>query len=192
MNDALIKILPNMKKFDAYINDVKKDNFPITISGLGASQKVHLMYATHFYAEKPMLIVTYNDIQLRKIIDDMKFFNDDEVLVFPKKEVVYYDIDTMNKDATMDRISVYTKLYNSEAKVILTTIEALMQKTISKDKLFSKVIQLEVGKSFELETLKEELVYLGYERTDMVSRKRRIYSKRWNYRCVSAYYKKSY
>ena len=172
MNDALIKIMPKMKKFDAYINDVKKDNFPITVSGLGSSQKVHLMYATRFYTEKPILIVTYNDIMLRKIIDDMKFFSDDEILIYPKKEVIYYDIDTMNKDTTMDRISVYTKLYNSEAKVILTTIEALMQKTISKDKLFSKVIQLEVGKGFELEALKEELIYLGYERTDMVSRKR--------------------
>ena len=34
MNDALIKILPNMKKYDAYINDVKKDNFPISVSRL--------------------------------------------------------------------------------------------------------------------------------------------------------------
>ena len=168
MNDALIKILPKMKKFEAYINDVNKDNFPITISGLGTSQKVHMMYATRFYSEKPILIVTYNDIELRKIMDDFNFFSEEEILVFPKKEVVYYDIDTMNKDATMDRISVYTKLYNSEAKIILTTIEALMQKTISKDKLFSKVLQLEVGKNFELEKLNEELIYLGYERTDMV------------------------
>lgn len=176
MNDALIKILPKMKKFDAYINDVKKDNFPITLSGIGSSQKVHMMYATKFYTDKPILIVTYNDIELRKIINDMKFFSDEEILIFPKKNVVYYDIDTMNKDATMDRIKVYTKLYNSDAKIIITTIEALMQKTISKDKLFSKVIQLEVGKNFELATLKEELISLGYERADMVSRKRRICS----------------
>ena len=168
MNEALIKILPKMKKFDAYINDVKKDNFPITISGLGDSSKVHFMYATRFYSEKPILIVTYNDIELRKIMDDFKLFSDEEILVFPKKDVVYYDIDTMNKDNAMDRISIYTKLYNSDAKIILTTIEALMQKTISKDKLFSRVLQLEVGKKFELETLKSELSYLGYERTDMV------------------------
>ena len=168
MNDALIKILPKMKKFEAYINDVKKDNYPITVSGLGSSQKVHMMYATRFYKDKPMLIVTYNDIELRKIIDDMKFFSEDEILVFPKKDVVYYDIYTMNKDATMDRIIVYNKLYNSEAKVIITTIEALMQKTISKNKLFEKVLQLETGKDISLDLLKESLGNLGYERTDMV------------------------
>ncbi len=168
MNEALIKILPKMNKFEAYINDVKKDNFPITISGIGDSAKVHFMYATRFYTEKSILIVTYNDIQLKRIANDFKFFSNEELLIFPKKEVIYYDIDTMNKDATLERMKVYTKLYNSEAKIILTTVEALMQKTISKDKLFSRVLGLEVGKNFELENLKEEFVYLGYERTDMV------------------------
>ena len=102
------------------------------------------MYSTYFYTERPILIVTYNDIELKKIVNDIKFFSNEDILIFPKKEVVYYDIDTMNKDTTMDRISIYTKLYNSEAKIIITTIEALMQKTISKEALFSNVISLEI------------------------------------------------
>ena len=98
----------------------------------------------------------------------MKFFSDENVLVYPKKEVIYYDIDTMNKDVTMDRLNIYTKLYNNESLVILTTIEALMQKTISKNKLFADVLQLEVGSMILLEKLTSELVSLGYDRTDMV------------------------
>ena len=166
--EELAKVLPKMKKFDAYINDVKKDNFPISLSGLSDSQKVHFAYSTRFYTERPILIITYNDIQLKKIYEDLKFFEDEEILLFPKREVVYYDIDTMNKDVTMDRLSIYTKLYESSAKVILTSIEALMQRTISKNKLFEKVLQLEVGKEVSLDTLKESLNDLGYERTDMV------------------------
>lgn len=166
--DSLAKILPKMRKFEDYINDVKKDNFPITLSGLSDSQKVHFAYSTRFYTERPILIVTYNDIQLKKLVEDFKFFDQDEILVFPKREIVYYDIDTMNKDVTMDRLSIYTKLYESNAKVILTTIEALMQKTISKNKLFEKVLQLETGKEISLENLKEMLSELGYERTAMV------------------------
>lgn len=166
--EELAKVLPKMKKFDAYINDVKKDNFPIFLSGLSDSQKVHFAYSTRFYTERPILIVTYNDIQLKKIYEDLKFFEDEEILLFPKREVVYYDIDTMNKDMTMDRLSIYTKLYESSAKVILTSIEALMQRTISKNKLFEKVLQLEVGKEVSLDNLKESLSDLGYERTDMV------------------------
>ena len=148
MNDALLSMLPKLKKFDDYLADVKKDNFPIHVAGLGVTPKVHFAYATKTLTERPILIVTYNDIELKKMVNDLKFFEEDEILVYPKREVVYYDIDTMSKDATMDRLNVYTKLYNSEAKVIVTTIEALLQKTIAKDTLFSKVISLEFGKSF--------------------------------------------
>ncbi len=166
--DILAKELPKMKKFNDYIIDVNKANFPITLSGLSDSQKSHFIYATRFYTEKPMLIVTYNELELKKFKEDMKFFSDENVLVFPKREPIYYDIDTTNKDITMDRLKIYTKLYNNESCVILTTIEALMQKTINKDKLFTKVIQLENGTSILLDTLTNELVELGYERTDMV------------------------
>ena len=166
--DTLAKILPKMKKFNEYIGDVNKGNFPITLSGLADSQKAHFIYATRFYSEKPILVVTYNELELKKFKEDMKFFSEESFYTYPKKEVIYYDIDTMNKDVTMDRLSIYTKLYNSESCVILTTIEALMQKTISKDKLFADVLQLEVGKSLLLETLTSSLVLLGYERTDMV------------------------
>ncbi len=168
--EALAKVLPKMKKFDAYINDVKKDNFPISLSGLSDSQKVHFAYATRFYTERPILFVTYNEIQLKKIIEDFKFFeSDEEILVYPKREIVYYDIDTMNKDITMDRLSIYTKLYDGGAKIILTSIEAILQKTISKNKLFERALQLEVGKDISLDSLKESLSDLGYSREDMVT-----------------------
>ena len=74
----------------------------------------------------------------------------------------------MNKDTTMDRLNIYTKLYNNESCIILTTVEALMQRTISKNLLFSNALQLEVGMSLLMEELTSRLVALGYERTDMV------------------------
>lgn len=165
---ALVKVLPKMKKFEEYIEDVKKANFPISLAGLSDSQKVHFIYATKFYTEKPVVVLTYNDIELKKIANDMQFFEDDNVTIFPKREIVYYDIDTMNKDTSMQRLEVYAKLYNSDSGIILTTIEALMQKTISKNKLFSNVIQIEVGKESSLDGMKEKLIDIGYERTDMV------------------------
>lgn len=169
--NILAKMLPKMKKFNDYINDVNKGNFPITLSGLSDSSKAHFIYSTRFYTEKPVMIVTYNELQLKKLKEDLKFFSDEDIYIYPKKEVVYYDIDTMNKDTVMDRLNIYTKLYNSESCVILTTVEALMQKTIDKNELFSNVLQLEVGKSLLLESLINDLILLGYERCDMVQGK---------------------
>ncbi|MBQ9267411.1 MAG: transcription-repair coupling factor [Clostridia bacterium] len=166
--ETFAKVLPKIKKFEEYINDVKKSNFPISLAGLTDSQKAHFVYATKFYTNRPVLFVTYNDIELKKMQNNIAFFDDEDVLTFPKKEIIYYDIDTMNKDTTMERLNVYAKLYNSEESLILTTVEALMQKTIPKTEMFSHVLHIEVGKELTLEKVRDALIGLGYEREDMV------------------------
>jgi len=165
--DTFAKILPNLKKFKEYIEDVSKSNFPINLSGLNDSAKSHFIYATKYYTNRPVLVVTYNDIELKKIKKDLDFFTDENITIFPKRDIVYYDVETTNKDAVMDRLSVYSKLYNSQNLIILTTIEALMQKTLPKSKLFKDVIEIEIGKEYKLENIKQRLINLGYERDDL-------------------------
>ena len=76
MND-IIKILPNYKKFNSYIEDVKANVNPIMLSGLTDSGKVHFAYSTMFYSEKPICIITYNELQAKKIIKDLEYFTQD-------------------------------------------------------------------------------------------------------------------
>ena len=126
--EQLAKLLPRIKKFQDYIDDVAKSNFPINISGLSESAKAHFVYATKFYTNRPVVVLTYNEIELKKIQKDLEFFDDDEILLFPKREMLYYDVDTTNKDISMQRLNVFQKLYKSDVKIILTTVEAVMQK----------------------------------------------------------------
>ena len=67
----------------------------------------------------------------------------------------------------MDRLNVFSKLYNSENSIILTTVEAIMQNTIQKQELFKGVIHLEVLQEYGLEKIKEKLIDIGYERADL-------------------------
>ena len=48
MNEE-IKILPNFKKYNNYISNVKKGTTPIMLSGLTDVAKVHFAYSTYFY-----------------------------------------------------------------------------------------------------------------------------------------------
>ena len=169
--EQLAKVLPNLKKFKDYIEDVNKSNYPINISGLTDSAKAHFIYATKFYTNKPIVVLTYNEIELKRIQKDLEFFESDDILVFPKRDIVYYDIDTMNKDNTMARLNVYSKLYNSECSIVITTVEAVMQKSMPKNDLFKKVLYIETGKEYNLEKIKEDLVSSGYERVDLCESK---------------------
>ena len=166
MNE-LVKVMPNFRKFNDYINNVKNNTSPIMLSGLTDSAKTHFAYSSYFYAEKPVCIITYNEIQAKKILKDLGYFSQ-KIVYFPKREILAYDYLAESKDISYDRINCLNAIYNKNAKIIVTTIEAVSQEIISKTALFSSVFELEENMTIDLEDIKIKLNSLGYERCDLV------------------------
>ena len=169
MND-IVKILPNYKKFSSYIQDVKNGTTPIMLSGLTDAGKVHFAYSTLFYSEKPICIITYNELQAKKIIKDLEYF-EKEIEFFPKREIVTYDYIAESKDNLYTRINTLNNIYNKKAKIVVTTIEAIMQKIVSKEVLYRNILNFKVGETIDLDDIKDKLINLGYERTEMADAK---------------------
>ena len=169
MND-IVKILPNFKKFNDYISNVKENTSPIMLSGLTDSGKVHFAYSTYFYAEKPICIITYNELQAKKIIRNLEYF-ENNINYFPKKEILAYDYLAESKDITYSRIACLNEIHKKQAKIIVTTIEAVSQKIIPEDVLYKNILELKIGDVINLEEIKQKLVLLGYERQDVVENK---------------------
>ena len=165
--EDIIKILPNFKKFNNYIENVKNKISPIMLSRLNDSGKIHLAYATHFYSNKPICIITYNELQARKLIKDLKYY-EQNIEYFPKREISAFDYVAESKEIPYSRIETLNKIYNKKAEIIVTTIEAIMQKMISKKSLYKNIIKLKLQENYELEKIKEKLINLGYERSDSV------------------------
>ncbi len=165
--EPLLKIIPNIKKFNSYFSDIKNKVSPIMLSGLTDSGKSHLAYSTSFYEEKPICIITYNELQARKLVKDLKFFTDN-IDLFTKREIFIYDYIAESKDNLYERISVLNNIINKKTKVVITTIEAIMQPMIEKKQLYKNKVSLKIGDECNLEDIKEKLVLLGYERYDLI------------------------
>ena len=165
--EPLVKVVPNVKKFNSYFSDVKNKVSPIMLSGLTDSGKIHLAYSTAFYSEKPICIITYNELQAKKLIKDLEFFTD-KIDVFTKREIFAYDYLAESKDSLYERISTLNNIVNKKTKVVVTTIEAVMQPMIDKNVLYKNKLSLKVGDECNLEKIKEKLVLLGYERYDLI------------------------
>ena len=166
MNE-IVKILPNFKKFNDYIDNVKSGTSPIMLSGLTDSAKVHFAYSTFFYTDKPICIITYNELQAKKIIRDLQYFSND-ISYFPRREILSYDYLAGSTEIYHDRINCLNSIYNKKSKIIVTTIEAASQEIVSKETLYNNVFDLVDNSSINLEEIKIKLSQLGYERCDMV------------------------
>lgn len=166
--NTIIGELGKSKKFIDLSNEIEKSKSPISISGLTGVGMAEIITAINGYNKKPILVVTYNEIQAKKILENLKSFEKEKAVLFPKKEIVTYDYVAESKDLPYERIEALTKIKEKKNAIIVTTIESLMQKLPSKEVLFKNILEFKVGSICDLEDIKKKLVNLGYSRYDLI------------------------
>ena len=176
MKNLLIQKLEANDKFKQLIDEIEMKKTPINISGLEFVGKSHIISSISNSIKKPICIVTYNELQAKQLVKDLKYF-EVEVEYFGKREIATYDYISESKDLPYARIETLNKIYNKDLDIVVTTIEAIMQPMISKKILYRNVLKFNVGNLFEcsgfkgkktLNNLKQLLLFLGYERSDLV------------------------
>ena len=165
--NTIIGELGKSHKFVDLIHEIENKKSPIAISGLTDVGMTQIISGIHEFAKKNVCIVTYNEIQARKIVEDIKNFTE-RVVFFPKKDIVTYDYIAESKDLPYERIETLNQIVSKKKFIIVTTIEAVMQKLPSKETLYKNILEFKVGKSYSIEELKKKLIQLGYTRYDLI------------------------
>ena len=165
--NTIIGELGKNSKFCEYIKNIENKESPIAISGLTDVGMVQMLSATKEFAKKPICIITYNEIQARKMIEDLKYFTD-KITYIPKKEIVTYDFVAESKNLPYERIEALNQVQEMKTGIVVTTIEAVAQKMISKDVLYKNVLKFKIGEEHKLEDVKQKLIDLGYVRYDLI------------------------
>ena len=176
MKNLLIQKLEELEKFKELISQIETNKTPINISGLASVGKAHIISSIVENTKSLVCIITYNELQAKQIEKDLSFFTN-KIEYFGKREIASYDYIAESKDLPFERIDVLNKIYNKETKIVVTTIEAIMQAMIPKEVLYKNILTFNTGSVFEikgfkgkrdLNTLKQLLILLGYERNDLV------------------------
>jgi len=128
---------------------------------------IQIADAINEFGKQPICILTYNEIQSKKIYEDIKYFTD-RVVLFPKKEIVTYDYIAESKDLPYQRIEALNEIKSKKNLIVITTIEAAMQKLISKKCLYQNELNFKIGETHSLEEIKKKLIDLGYSRCDLI------------------------
>ena len=165
--NTILEELEKSNKFTELKEQIKNKKSPIAISGLTTFAESMIISKITENTKKPTLIITYNEVQAKNIVNDFKFFTD-KVAFFPKKEIVTYDYVAESKNLPYERIEVLNKIYDNKNIIIVASIEAVNQKIISKENLYKNAMALKVGDICKIEELKAKLIKLGYERFDLI------------------------
>ena len=165
--NTIIGELGRSPKFVDLIKSIENKTSPIEISGLTDVAEASVIAGINEYTKKPIFVVTYNEIQAKQLAENIKYFTD-KVSFFPKKEILVYDYIAESKDLPYERIEILNKIYEEKNVIIVTTIEAIEQKLISKNSLYKNTLKFKIGEKCNLEEIKRKLVDLGYARYELI------------------------
>ena len=167
--NAINNLLDNSREFKEIISKAEKGLYPISVSGSADAQKAHLADSVARKLSKKVFIITYNDIQAKRICDDLSFFSDSECVYIPPKETVLYEVEASNHEIDNKRAAALSELSKGANAVV--SVESLLHFVADKKELTSMNIALSYGGVVDAQSLPEKLVSMGYVRVDVVNLK---------------------
>ncbi len=167
--DGYLKILDGLVDFEEITGGLKKGQSPVCVTGVADSVRSHLIFSVCKKLNKRAFVVSPDAAHAKIIFEDLNYFFPGEVLYFPNRDLMFYDIEAAATDIKKRRLEVIDKLCRDENKYcIVTTIEALCSTTVSPKAYKDRAITLKTGDEIELERLCEIMVDFGYQREEMV------------------------
>ena len=162
---ALLKPLTELAEYSEIKSDIRKKSVSLSVSGCVDSQKLHMIYGLS-EGVRHKVIVTYSDLRAKEIYEEYKFY-DRNVLLFPAKDLIFFQADIHGNQLTKERIKVLRRLEEGKPMTVVTTFAALMTPQVvwegQKD-----IITIEKGGMLDETKLAEKLVALGYEKAYQV------------------------
>ena len=139
----------------------------MSVAGIVDSAQPQLMAAVSGAAGGNTLIVTYSDMEARAAAENMKLYKE-KVMLFPSKEYVFYNIETMGRANENARLSVLDALLNEKDVTVVASIDSLMTYTADRQRFSRSVICIRPGDVHDPAELAAALTEMGYRREDMI------------------------
>ena len=152
--------LRGLEGYQPLKNDIKQNNYPLSISGCVDSQKGHLIsnLADRMTCR---LILTYREEKAAELYEDLCFF-DRNTLRYPGRDLLFYSADIHSNHTLTGRMKVLKRLLAGEPLTVVARIDALMEKMIPKEDFESSCLHIDQESILETEALRIRLVELGY------------------------------
>jgi len=157
---------------DEFIDELPIRSGSIACSGLSGSEKGYLIHRQFSALSLPTCVVTAQARDAERLFRDIRFFsapNDGHLHYLPPHHILPYKTIGYHSETAARRIgTLYHAAAGSRPFIMVTSVEALLQRVIPKSVLCDWAELLIVGEETDREVLVEKLLDGGYTRTAIV------------------------
>ncbi len=171
--NPLIKQLSENEKYLKIINEINNNTSfaNISVAGLDLVAKAYSIYGITKNTNKSCLVVCNSVTQANKLIEDLKFFSDVDIIYFPAKAIQYYELEAESKEIENQRVYALSKIKENKLSIIVTTVDALIVNMPKTNVEKTTKLNLIKNMNIKLDEVIKKLIEFGYERSDVVEGK---------------------
>ena len=115
------------------------------------------------------VVITNNTASALQLEQELRFYADDlEVLHFPDWETLPYDYFSPHQDIISERLTTLHRLSQCRSGILVVPVTTLMHRLLPTEYLAAHSLQLKVGQSFDITSMRRQLEANGYRFTNTV------------------------
>jgi transcription-repair coupling factor (superfamily II helicase) len=165
---ALIKALKNDKEFSELLSRLEYGGCPLVYSGLGSIHKAHAAAAVRRLTGRPVVVICSDELEAERMRGDINMLTGEEALGLTAREFTFFNADSVSRSFEHERINTLYHMARGTAGIIVSTPDALMQRTLPLTRLLSASLEIRLGEELSPSALAETLLLAGYKRADEV------------------------
>ncbi|MGM7703734.1 transcription-repair coupling factor [Pseudalkalibacillus sp. Hm43] len=168
---GLLKYFCDNDDFQSLITGMSEGLREQLVSGLSNSARTLLMAGLYQSNSRAQLVVTHNLFQAQKLYEDLvAILGEETVHLYPVNELTSAEIAIASPELKSQRIDVLNRLADrSDGGVIITPIAGLRRMIPPKNVWNARRVTFKRGTDIELDDVKNQLIAMGYERSDMIT-----------------------
>ncbi|MDQ0216193.1 transcription-repair coupling factor (superfamily II helicase) [Oikeobacillus pervagus] len=169
MNSLQTMLLQN-DEIESIIQGVEEGLVEQLVAGLSGSARSLFIAAMYEKTKRPTMIITHNLLQAQKLYDDLiSFVPTEELYIYAANELIAAEISIASPELKSQRIEALNQLANVESGIYIVPAPG-MRKILPPPSVWRKFQKtFSLGDDIEIEELLQSLLYMGYQRSDMVN-----------------------
>ena len=164
---VLTEPMLELESYQRMLEALEEKATPVFAGGVIQEQKAHMLYCVYEHTKRPLLVLTYSELQARQLVEDFSFFTKD-VMMYPSKDILFYSADVHSMETDRQRFLALERVLRGDKMILVASTEAMLDRFPKKEIFLSAIQRVHVGDVIDLTDFVKKLAGMGYERTELV------------------------
>lgn len=162
-------IANELPQYSRLIENLKSQKSPTLLVGASEIHKAHFISSAVAELDKCSIVVTPDEPSARILVEDINaMLGGETAFLYPARDFALRQIEVASREYEQMRLGVLSRIQSGECKIVIVSIDALLQHTIPPEYLKERRFTIKSSGSYTTADLSKKLIRSGYEQKTQV------------------------